>query len=139
MRSMGISIWSEWRESNPRPLGPEPSTLPSALHPEVTILLYSTITVVSSGIQIQTRLNRCIVLVFKKVPEKYAKQYRPYLNTSLLLRALSAIIKINYSSSKKECECDIIEKKQVDDKNGANGNTENYNCRPQGWNDDKRD
>jgi hypothetical protein len=37
-----------------------------------------------------------------------------------------------YSSSKKECECDIIEKKQVDDKNGANGNTENYNCRPQG-------
>ena len=26
-------IWSEWRDSNPWPLGPEPSTLPSALHP----------------------------------------------------------------------------------------------------------
>ena len=26
--------WSEWRESNPRPLGPEPSALPTALHPD---------------------------------------------------------------------------------------------------------
>ena len=26
--------WSEWRDLNPRPLGPEPSTLPSALHPD---------------------------------------------------------------------------------------------------------
>lgn len=29
-----IFMWSEWRDLNPRPLGPEPSTLPSALHPE---------------------------------------------------------------------------------------------------------
>ena len=27
-------LWSEWRDSNPRPLGPEPSALPTALHPE---------------------------------------------------------------------------------------------------------
>ena len=25
--------WSEWRDLNPRPLGPEPSALPTALHP----------------------------------------------------------------------------------------------------------
>ena len=30
-----VLIWSEWRDLNPRPLGPEPSALPSALHPEV--------------------------------------------------------------------------------------------------------
>ena len=29
-----FSKWSEWRDLNPRPLGPEPSTLPSALHPD---------------------------------------------------------------------------------------------------------
>ena len=28
-------FWSEWRDLNPRPLGPEPSTLPAALHPEI--------------------------------------------------------------------------------------------------------
>ena len=27
------SFWSEWRDLNPRPLGPEPSALPTALHP----------------------------------------------------------------------------------------------------------
>ena len=27
-------FWSEWRDLNPRPLGPEPSALPTALHPE---------------------------------------------------------------------------------------------------------
>ena len=26
--------WSEWRDLNPRPLGPEPSALPTALHPD---------------------------------------------------------------------------------------------------------
>ena len=26
-------FWSEWRDLNPRPLGPEPSALPTALHP----------------------------------------------------------------------------------------------------------
>ena len=31
----GFLFWSEWRDLNPRPLGPEPSTLPSALHPEI--------------------------------------------------------------------------------------------------------
>ena len=31
--------WSEWRDLNPRPLGPEPSTLPSALHPDAELLL----------------------------------------------------------------------------------------------------
>ena len=29
------STWSEWRDLNPRPLGPEPSALPAALHPDV--------------------------------------------------------------------------------------------------------
>ena len=28
-------FWSEWRDLNPRPLGPEPSALPTALHPEI--------------------------------------------------------------------------------------------------------
>ena len=31
----GFLLWSEWRESNPRPLGPEPSALPTALHPVI--------------------------------------------------------------------------------------------------------
>ena len=30
---MNYIRWSEWRDLNPRPLGPEPSTLPTALHP----------------------------------------------------------------------------------------------------------
>lgn len=30
----GIPGWSEWRDLNPRPLGPEPSALPTALHPD---------------------------------------------------------------------------------------------------------
>ena len=29
----GVFIWSEWGDLNPRPLGPEPSALPAALHP----------------------------------------------------------------------------------------------------------
>ena len=29
----GVFIWSEWGDLNPRPLGPEPSALPTALHP----------------------------------------------------------------------------------------------------------
>ena len=28
-------FWSEWGDLNPRPLGPEPSTLPTALHPDI--------------------------------------------------------------------------------------------------------
>lgn len=28
-----VLIWSEWRDSNPRPLGPEPSTLPNCATP----------------------------------------------------------------------------------------------------------
>ena len=31
--SIFFGNWSEKRESNPRPLGPEPSALPTALHP----------------------------------------------------------------------------------------------------------
>ena len=30
------TIWSEWRDLNPRPLGPEPSALPTALHPDMS-------------------------------------------------------------------------------------------------------
>ena len=30
-----LSFWSEWGDLNSRPLGPEPSALPSALHPEM--------------------------------------------------------------------------------------------------------
>ncbi len=34
-------FWSEWRDLNPRPLGPEPSTLPTALHPDASeMILY---------------------------------------------------------------------------------------------------
>ena len=29
-------FWSEWRDLNPRPLGPEPSALPTALHPDMS-------------------------------------------------------------------------------------------------------
>ena len=32
-------IWSEWRESNPRPHGPEPCALPTALHPDSYIII----------------------------------------------------------------------------------------------------
>ena len=28
-----LSIWSEWRDSNPRPLGPEPSAIPNFATP----------------------------------------------------------------------------------------------------------
>ena len=31
----GNSLWSEWRDLNPRPHGPEPCALPTALHPDV--------------------------------------------------------------------------------------------------------
>ncbi len=30
-------LWSEWRDLNPRPLGPEPSALPTALHPDISL------------------------------------------------------------------------------------------------------
>ena len=29
-----IMDWSEWRDLNPRPHGPEPCALPTALHPD---------------------------------------------------------------------------------------------------------
>ena len=31
--------WSEWGDLNSRPLGPEPSALPAALHPETAFIL----------------------------------------------------------------------------------------------------
>ena len=34
---MNTLFWSEWRDLNPRPLGPEPSALPTALHPDAAI------------------------------------------------------------------------------------------------------
>ena len=36
-------FWSEWRDLNPRPHGPEPCALPTALHPEIRLysILYS--------------------------------------------------------------------------------------------------
>ena len=37
---MNYIRWSEWRDLNPRPLGPEPSTLPTALHPDAAINYY---------------------------------------------------------------------------------------------------
>ena len=33
------TLWSEWGDLNPRPLGPEPSALPAALHPVFHSLL----------------------------------------------------------------------------------------------------
>ena len=33
VKRQAFFFWSEWRDLNPRPLGPEPSTLPTALHP----------------------------------------------------------------------------------------------------------
>ena len=35
----GPSFWSEWRDLNSRPHGPEPCALPSALHPETALSL----------------------------------------------------------------------------------------------------
>ena len=35
-----IITWSEWRESNPRPHGPEPCARPTALHPDTALPLY---------------------------------------------------------------------------------------------------
>ena len=35
-------LWSEWGDSNARPLGPEPSTLPTALHPDNEQSLHNT-------------------------------------------------------------------------------------------------
>ena len=37
----GVQLWSEWRDLNPRPLGPEPSALPAALHPDRILFYYS--------------------------------------------------------------------------------------------------
>ena len=36
---IGVQLWSEYRDLNPRPLGPEPSALPAALYPEEGKLL----------------------------------------------------------------------------------------------------
>ncbi len=36
--SYRLFLWSEWRDLNPRPLGPEPSALPTALHPDILLL-----------------------------------------------------------------------------------------------------
>ena len=36
------TFWSEWRDLNPRPLGPEPSALPTALHPDIQFFLHDT-------------------------------------------------------------------------------------------------
>ena len=33
-----VPLWSEWRGSNPRPDGPKPPALPTALHPVVKFL-----------------------------------------------------------------------------------------------------
>ena len=33
--TLSFAIWSEWRDLNPRPHGPEPCALPAALHPEI--------------------------------------------------------------------------------------------------------
>ena len=30
---IGVQLWSEWRDSNPRPLGPEPSAIPNFATP----------------------------------------------------------------------------------------------------------
>ena len=35
-----IITWSEWRDLNPRPHGPEPCALPTALHPDTALPLY---------------------------------------------------------------------------------------------------
>ena len=32
--ALSFAIWSEWRDLNPRPHGPEPCALPAALHPD---------------------------------------------------------------------------------------------------------
>ena len=37
---IGVQLWSEWGDLNPRPLGPEPSALPAALHPVFSQLSY---------------------------------------------------------------------------------------------------
>ena len=34
-----VPIWSEWGDLNSRPLGPEPSALPTALHPEISFII----------------------------------------------------------------------------------------------------
>ena len=38
-----VDFWSEWRDLNPRPHGPEPCALPSALHPDSIIPCHLTI------------------------------------------------------------------------------------------------
>ena len=35
----GFFQWSEWGDLNSRPLGPEPSALPTALHPEISFII----------------------------------------------------------------------------------------------------
>ena len=37
--------WSEWRDLNPRPHGPEPCALPTALHPDIIIIIVLTTSV----------------------------------------------------------------------------------------------
>ena len=36
-RRLFCNFWSEWRDSNPRHLGPKPSALPTALHPDILL------------------------------------------------------------------------------------------------------
>ena len=38
-RLKSATTWSEWGDLNSRPLGPEPSALPTALHPETALSL----------------------------------------------------------------------------------------------------
>ena len=35
-----IIVWSEWRDLNSRPLDPQSSALPTALHPDIQLLLF---------------------------------------------------------------------------------------------------
>ena len=49
--ALGIVIWSEWRDLNPRPHGPEPCALPAALHPEI----YSIIIRLSTSVKRKRR------------------------------------------------------------------------------------
>ena len=48
-------FWSEWRDLNPRPLGPEPSALPSALHPESAFVSIENLTQIVKQNHLQGR------------------------------------------------------------------------------------
>lgn len=49
-------FWSEWRDLNSRPLGPEPSTLPTALHPDA---LSSFTIIVAFQIKVKDYFSKC--------------------------------------------------------------------------------